>query len=59
MGDIDLWAVSDDGGELTVNPRWLEHLQARVLGEDGHPRKVRAEDGDAGGCGLVLEWVYG
>ena len=32
--------------------------QERLLGEDGHPRKVH--DGEDPNCmGLVLEWVYG
>lgn len=32
--------------------------QERLLGEDGHPRKV-ADDEDPYHMGLVLEWVYG
>lgn len=53
MGDVDLWALSvspEEGAEavaegggtvaLTVNPKWLQHLQERLLAEDGHPRKV-------------------
>ena len=38
---MDLFTVSEDGKELTVNAKWLQHLQERLLGEDGHPRKVR------------------
>ena len=42
MGDIDLWCLSpEDGGRLVVNPKWLVHLQGRLLGEDGHPRKAK------------------
>ena len=33
-------------------------MQERLLGEDGHPRKVH-EGGDPHRMGLVLEWVYG
>lgn len=40
MGDVDLWALASSGNALTVNSRWLGHLQDRLLGEDGHPRKV-------------------
>ncbi len=40
MGDVDLWALTEDGTGLTVNSKWLQHLQERLLGEDGHPRKV-------------------
>lgn len=40
MGDVDLWALTPDGPGLTVNSKWLQHLQDRLLGEDGHPRKV-------------------
>lgn len=32
--------------------------QERLLGEDGHPRKVKAGE-DPHSNGLVLEWVYG
>ena len=32
--------------------------QDRLLGEDGHPRKVKAGE-DPHHNGLVLEWVYG
>jgi hypothetical protein len=42
MGDVDLFALTPDGAGLTVNAKWLQHLQERLLGEDGHPRKVRA-----------------
>lgn len=33
-------------------------VQERLLGEDGHPRKVKPEE-DPFQLGLVLEWVYG
>ena len=33
-------------------------MQERLLGEDGHPRKVQ-EGEDPHRMGLVLEWVYG
>lgn len=33
-------------------------VQERLLGEDGHPRKVH-EGEDPNRMGLVLEWVYG
>ena len=36
----------------------LPPLQERLLGEDGHPRKVKAGE-DPHQCGLVLEWVFG
>mmetsp|Transcript_9701 Transcript_9701/g.26290 ORF Transcript_9701/g.26290 Transcript_9701/m.26290 type:complete len:665 (+) Transcript_9701:145-2139(+) len=58
MGDVDLWALANDGNALTVNARWLQHLQDRLLGEDGHPRKAKQAE-DPHHCGLVLEWVYG
>ncbi len=38
---MDLFTVSEDGAELTVNAKWLQHLQERLLGDDGHPRKAR------------------
>jgi hypothetical protein len=31
MGDVDLWALTDDAGSMTVNSRWLQHLQASDL----------------------------
>ena len=34
--------LSEDKTEITVNAHWLQHLQERLLGEDGSPRKVRA-----------------
>lgn len=40
MGDVDLWAITPNSSGLTVNGKWLQHLQDRLLGEDGHPRKV-------------------
>ena len=40
IGDVDLFTVSEDGKELTVNAKWLQHLQERLLGDDGHPRKA-------------------
>ena len=33
-------------------------VQERLLGDDGHPRKVH-EGEDPNRMGLVLEWVYG
>lgn len=33
-------------------------VQERLLGEDGHPRKVQDSE-DPHHMGLVLEWVYG
>ena len=36
----------------------LLRVQERLLGEDGHPRKVH-EGEDPYRMGLVLEWVYG
>ncbi len=58
MGDVDLWSLSEDGTCLTVNAKWLRHLQERLLGDDGHPRKVKGGE-DPHKMGLVLEWVYG
>ncbi len=52
MGDVDLFTLTEERGALTVNSKWLSHLQERLLGEDGHPRKVRpaaAPDGAADG----------
>lgn len=43
MGDVDLFTLTAGGGALTVNAKWLQHLQERLLGEDGHPRKVNLE----------------
>ena len=40
IGDVDLFTLVDEGGGLEVNAKWLQHLQERLLGEDGHPRKV-------------------
>lgn len=47
LGDLDLWALAPDHSRLVVNPRWLAHLQLRVLGQDGHPRRSRPADDDA------------
>jgi hypothetical protein len=58
MGDVDLFTLSPDGEALTVNAKWLQHLQERLLGEDGHPVKVKPGE-DPHSMGLVLEWVYG
>jgi hypothetical protein len=62
MGDVDLWSVAPDGTSLTVNAKWLQHLQERLLGEDGHPRKVRCcwSDGVpvAGGLLLVMCCIF-
>lgn len=41
MGDVDLFALAKEGEALTVNSKWLQHLEERLLGEDGHPRKAR------------------
>lgn len=41
MGDVDLFALAKEGEALTVNAKWLQHLEERLLGEDGHPRKAR------------------
>lgn len=41
MGDVDLFALANEGEALTVNSKWLQHLEERLLGEDGHPRKAR------------------
>ena len=38
--------------------QWWSDAQERLLGEDGHPRKVKPEE-DPFQLGLVLEWVYG
>ena len=32
MGDVDLWSLVNDGAALTVNDKWLMHLQVSVLG---------------------------
>lgn len=56
MGDVDLWGLAEEGAALTVNSKWLAHLQTRLLGEDGHPRRVQ-ESEDPSSMGLVLEWV--
>ncbi|GIL82776.1 hypothetical protein Vretimale_8343 [Volvox reticuliferus] len=58
MGDVDLWSLSEENNSLTVNAKWLQHLQDRLLGEDGHPRRAKPGE-DPGHNGLVLEWVYG
>ncbi|GAX74273.1 hypothetical protein CEUSTIGMA_g1722.t1 [Chlamydomonas eustigma] len=58
MGDVDLWSLVNEGKTLTVNEKWLQHLQDRLLGDDGHPRKTKAGE-DPFSNGLVLEWVYG
>ena len=58
MGDVDLFALAPGGGGLGVNAKWLRHLQERLLGEDGHPRRARPGE-DPHALGLVLEWVYG
>ncbi|GLI67376.1 hypothetical protein VaNZ11_011557 [Volvox africanus] len=58
MGDVDLWSLNEENNSLTVNAKWLQHLQDRLLGEDGHPRRAKPGE-DLGHNGLVLEWVYG
>lgn len=40
IGDVDLFTLMNHEGGLEVNAKWLQHLQERLLGEDGHPRKV-------------------
>lgn len=62
MGDIDLFAVSEDGRGLRVHPKWLQHLEERKLGDDGQPQRMEDEElkGMQGAAlGLVLEWIYG
>lgn len=62
MGDIDLFAVSEDGKGLRVHPKWLQHLEERKLGDDGQPQRMEDEElkGMQGAAlGLVLEWIYG
>lgn len=27
MGDVDLWSLNDDSSMITVNSKWLQHLQ--------------------------------
>ncbi|DBA96032.1 TPA: hypothetical protein ACH3X1_001533 [Trebouxia sp. C0004] len=58
IGDVDLFTLTGDRNKLVVNVKWLQHLQERLLGDDGHPRKVH-EGEDPNRMGLVLEWVYG
>ncbi len=65
IGDVDLFTVSEDGAELTVNAKWLQHLQERLLGEDGHPRKARCPAAFGlpshdvlRGCETVLNTMY-
>ena len=31
MGDVDLWSITEDGS-LTVNDKWLQHLQVPSCG---------------------------
>ena len=56
--DDDTLPPVDDIKILTVNSKWLWHLQTRLLGEDGQPKKCKPEE-DPQQFGLVLEWVYG
>lgn len=35
MGDVDLWAVVDEGKALTVNAKWLQHLQVCTWADGG------------------------
>lgn len=58
IGDVDLFSLTEDASGLQVNSKWLGHLQTRLLGEDGQPRKAEPGE-DASGMGLVLEWAYG
>lgn len=53
MGDVDLFALTHDGSALTVNSKWLQHLEERLLGEDGHPRKAKPGE-DPHRCASVL-----
>ena len=41
IGDVDLFTLVEGAEALEVNAKWLQHLQERLLGEDGHPRKAR------------------
>jgi hypothetical protein len=54
MGDVDLFALTPDAGALTVNGKWLQHLEERLLGEDGHPRKARGEE-DPHRCACISQ----
>lgn len=58
IGDVDLFTLVEDGNAMRVNEKWLTHLQSRVLGEDGQPRRAK-QDEDPFAMGLVLEWIYG
>ena len=58
IGDVDLFDLVENGEAFRVNPKWLGHLQSRILGEDGQPRRSNHEE-DPHEIGLVLEWVYG
>lgn len=58
IGDVDLFTLTESGDALTVNAKWLQHLEERLLGEDGHPRKAVGDE-DPHRMGLVLEWVFG
>ena len=31
IGDVDLFTLSEDKTELTVNAKWLQHLQVATL----------------------------
>jgi hypothetical protein len=44
MGDMDLFVLSPNASALTVNGKWLQHLQERTLGEDSYPHKARGEE---------------
>ena len=33
IGDVDLFTLTDDGQSLTVNAKWLQHLQACLAGD--------------------------
>jgi hypothetical protein len=43
---------------LSVNAKWLQHLEERLLGEDGHPRKAR-EGEDPHRCAPPARWRVG
>ncbi len=32
MGDVDLWSLTEDSTNLTVNAKWLGHLQVSSAG---------------------------
>lgn len=60
MGDVDLWSVVDDGKALTVNAKWLQHLQVCGWGPRASGRtwkgvgcwckQVKVKNGRVRGC---------